>query len=324
MQVSESHETVAKIFAVILTFNRKELLQRCLTAIVSQTHHCDQIIVIDNASTDGTAEMLQRDWSAHVHAYVLSRNIGASGGYNAGIRIAYKEGADFIWAMDDDVIPAADALEKLIEGERFLSEKRVVHAFVLSTAWTESGDVINVPKIDTRPVSRGYEVWPLYLQYKMMPVTRATFVSILLPRSTVAQYGLPLAPMFIWGEDSEYTMRITKNHPGFVIADSKVSHLRAVNGAISILTETNEVRVGYYRHFVRNQMYTARVHSPKPYFVWHIVRQVQLMLRLAGKWEFKKANIVVTGLVEGLWFHPKVEAADDSIESLGVTVRSLL
>jgi dTDP-4-dehydrorhamnose reductase len=311
-----------KIVAVVLTFNRKDLLQRCLDAIAKQTCRCDKIIVIDNGSSDGTVEMLRQNWAGRVHTYVLSRNIGASGGYNAGFRLAYKDGAEFIWAMDDDVIPSEDALEKLVEGNEFLVRSGTEHPFVLSTAWTETGAVTNVPKIDTRPIAQGYEIWPMYLQYRMVPVTRATFVSILLPRSTIAKFGLPLAPMFIWGEDSEYTMRITKKHPGFVIAESKVAHLRALSGAVSILTETNKVRIGYYRHFVRNQMYTARIHSPKLDFLRHVVRQMQLILKLTRRLEFHKANIVLTGFMESLWFHPEVEAADASIESLGVSVQS--
>jgi dTDP-4-dehydrorhamnose reductase len=313
-----------KIFAVVLTYNRKDLLQRCLEAITRQSCPCNRIVVIDNGSSDGTAEMLRQDWAGRVHTYVLSRNIGASGGYNAGMRIAYQEGAEFIWAMDDDVIPEEDALERLVEGDNFLAQRGVAHAFVLSTAWTETGAVTNVPKIDTRPVVDGYENWPMYLKFKMMPVTRATFVSILLPRSTIAEFGLPLAPMFIWGEDSEYTMRITKKNPGFVVAESRVAHLRAQSGAVSILTETNKVRIGYHRHFVRNHLYTARVHSPKLHFLKQVIKQVQVMLRLASRFELNKAGIVFTGFMEGLWFHPKIEPADASIDSLGVTVRTVL
>jgi dTDP-4-dehydrorhamnose reductase len=316
-------EAMPKIFAVVITFNRKDLLQRCLEAVSRQTCRCDRIIVIDNGSSDGTADMLQQSWSGRVHTYVLSHNIGASGGYNAGFRIAYREGADFIWAMDDDVIPAEDALEKLVEADSFLNSQAVHHPFVLSTAWTESGAVTNVPKVDLRLVAQGYEAWPLYLPYKMLPVTRATFVSVLLPRSTIEKFGLPLAPMFIWGEDTEYTLRITKKHPGFVVSDSKVLHVRAVVGSINILTETNKVRVEYHRHFVRNRLYTARMHHPRLEFLRLILNDVRLMFRLVRNQELKKARIVFIGFMESLWFRPEVERADAAIDSLGVTVRTV-
>ena len=192
---------MTSIFAVILTFNRRDLVTRCLESIFAQSHACDRVVVIDNCSSDGTAEMLREDWGDRVEVHTLSRNIGASGGFNAGIRVAYQSGADFVWVMDDDVLPEKDALAKLVEADQFLADRGVARAFVLSSAWTEDGNVTNVPKIDTRPDARGYETWPFYLDRRIVPVTRATFVSILLPRSIIAQYGLPLAPMFIWGED---------------------------------------------------------------------------------------------------------------------------
>ena len=142
----------------------------------------------------------REDWGDRVEVHTLSRNIGASGGFNAGIRVAYQSGADFVWVMDDDVLPKKDALAKLVEADQFLADRGVARAFVLSSAWTEDGNVTNVPKIDTRPDARGYETWPFYPARRIVPVTGATFVSILLPRSIIAQYGLPLAPMFIWGE----------------------------------------------------------------------------------------------------------------------------
>lgn len=314
---------MAKIFAVVLTYNRKELLSRCLDALFAQSRACDRVIVIDNASTDGTSEMLNECWRHRVQAHVLSRNIGASGGFSAGIRLAFQAGADFIWVMDDDVIPAPDALEKLVLADQFLASKKAGRAFLLSTAWTEEGEVTNVPRIDTRPGARGYENWPLFLEHRMVPVTRATFVSILLPREIVAQYGLPLAQMFIWGEDSEYTWRITKKVPGYVVAESKVVHLRQISGMVSILTESNVTRLKYHRHLIRNQMYSSRVHCAKLDFMRHSIRQLQLLLHLLKRFQLSKAGIVFLGMIESFWFRPQTEPAEAPVESLGVTVRPL-
>ena len=166
----------------------------------AQSYRCDRVIVVDNCSTDGTTEMLRQEWGNRVDVRTLSRNIGASGGFNAGVKIAYQTGADFVWMMDDDVLPTR---MRLPSWSRPTSSwpTAVSSALFLSSAWTDDGSVTNVPRIDTRPGARGYETWPGFVQRKMVPVTRATFVSILLPRSVIAEHGLPLAPMFIWGEE---------------------------------------------------------------------------------------------------------------------------
>jgi GT2 family glycosyltransferase len=302
---------MATIFAVILTFNRKDLLRRCLNQVFAQSRLCDRVIVIDNCSSDGTADMLRNEWGDRVEVHTLPRNVGASGGFNAGIRIAYQEGADFIWVMDDDVLPREDALAKLIAADEFLANRGIEHAFVLSSAWTEDGNPTNVPKIDTRPRVRGYEDWPRFLEHRIVPVTRATFVSILLPRAMILEHGLPLAPMFIWGEDSEYTLRITDKRPGFLAAESKVLHLRQLSGVVSIVTEQNTTRLKYHHHLIRNHMYIFRKYGSKLDYCRHAIRQVQLILRLAMAREFQKARIVLAGVLESFLFDPPIELAGE-------------
>lgn len=308
------------VVAAVLTFNRKDLLRRCLDCVFAQSRPCDRVIVVDNASTDGTADMLRQEWGDRVEVHTLSHNIGASGGFNAAIRLGYQSGADFVWLMDDDVLPERSALAKLIEADQFLAGQRVERAFVLSSAWTEDGGATNVPKIDTRPGAKGYENWPLFLNRQIVPVTRATFVSILLPRSIIREYGLPIAQMFIWGEDTEYTLRITDKCPGFFVAASRVMHLRQLSGAISIVTEVNDTRLKYHRHMIRNHMYIARNYGARLDYYRHAIRQIQLVLRLAKLRRFDKARIVSAGIMESFRFRPSIERADTPPARTDVTI----
>lgn len=313
-----------KIAAVILTYNRKDLLNQCLDAVKSQTRPCDEIIIIDNASTDGTEQMLRQLAMSNVTVHRLSENIGASGGFNAGFRLAYQSGADQVWMMDDDVIPAEDALEQLLNADTLLSKNAIEPAFLLSTAYTESGLVTNAPSIDQRPNRIAYENWPLTLEHGLAPVRRATFVSILVPRRTLATYGLPIASMFIWGEDTEYTLRITEKAPGFIVGSSKVVHLRQENGAIDIVAEHNPNRVKYHRHYVRNEVFVARKYYRPRRVVISVLHQCKVALKLLGQANFNKAGIVVRGLLESGTFYPGIESVDAPIANLGVTVDSFI
>ncbi len=83
------------ICAVVPTFNRKVLLTACLTALLSQTRPLDEIILIDNASTDGTEELVKARFS-QVTYVKLPENTGPAGGVGAGMRLAYEKGHDWI------------------------------------------------------------------------------------------------------------------------------------------------------------------------------------------------------------------------------------
>ncbi|ABQ70881.1 glycosyl transferase, family 2 [Rhizorhabdus wittichii RW1] len=305
------------VSAVVLTYNRKDLVEECLKAIQAQTVPVERIIVIDNGSSDGTAEMLARNWADRIELHILPKNVGAAGGFNTGIRMAYRAQADGIWVMDDDVIPDPDALEKLLDADRLLRAREIDPPFVVSTARTPGGIVTNVPDIDLSRNSLSYQNWPELLEHCLVPVRRATFVSILMPRATLDQFGLPIASMFIWGEDTEYTTRITRERPGYLVGDSKAVHVRQLDGKLDIRTEVNPTRIGYHYYFLRNQAYNVRRYQSKGAFIRHVARQGKLALQLLLSGRFGKARIVAAGTLSGMLFHPAIEAADAPVDMSG-------
>ncbi|AZZ45689.1 dTDP-4-dehydrorhamnose reductase [Pseudomonadaceae bacterium SI-3] len=313
-----------QIYAVVLSYKRKDLLKRCLEGISAQSRPCDAIIVVDNASNDGTEEVLLDSEVANLKVYVLSRNTGASGGFSAGFRMAYQQGADFVWMMDDDVIPEPDALEKLLEADQRLAEHKQPRSFLLSRAFTEAGLLTNVPRIDERTNAIDYENWPALLHLGVVPVRPATYVSILVPRETLARHGVPLAPMFMWGDDTEFTLRISQDTPGYLVVASKVLHLRRVSGAIDILREPDPSRIALHRHLVRNELFVARRYFRKRRVLGLFTSRLGLVAAMLVRGQFAKARIILTGLMESFSFAPVPEAADAPVEALGVSVRELI
>jgi len=103
-----------KIAAVVVTFNRLELLKECVNALHTQSRPLDVIIIVNNGSTDGTQDWLntQKDIQA-----IHQENVGSSGGFHAGIEAALTSDADYdyVWLMDDDGFPETKALEILLE-----------------------------------------------------------------------------------------------------------------------------------------------------------------------------------------------------------------
>jgi GT2 family glycosyltransferase len=100
-----------RVLAAVVTHNRRVLLERCLDNIAAQTRPADDVLVIDNGSSDGTAEMLD----ARGVSRITQGNLGSAGGWNRAITAAIEGGYDAVWLMDDDGYPDLQALEILAE-----------------------------------------------------------------------------------------------------------------------------------------------------------------------------------------------------------------
>src|SRR5688500_18865206 len=106
---------IATVIAVILTYNRKDLLKECLQAIARQTRAPDAIVGVNNGSTDGTNEVLATE-CPRVTEVRLPENVGAAGGYREVLKHAQASGYTWLWMMDDDGKPAPETLTHLLDG----------------------------------------------------------------------------------------------------------------------------------------------------------------------------------------------------------------
>ena len=103
-----------RVVAVVVTYNRRDLLLESLAAVHGQTRAPDAVIVVDNASTDGTAAAV-RDRFPGRRLAELARNTGGAGGFAYGLALALADGADLVWLMDDDTVPEPGALRALLD-----------------------------------------------------------------------------------------------------------------------------------------------------------------------------------------------------------------
>jgi len=194
-------QTVA---AVVVTHNRKELLVKCLRAILDQTYAVDRIFVIDNASSDGTPQMLERlDFMKHPQLeYIrLAENMGGAGGFHEGIKLAYDRGFDWIWLMDDDGLPYPTSLENLMNMTgryQFLGPLLVdSHNLSSSSPWRKS------------TISRVSESEAIACDGCIVGQI-SIFNGTLISRQMVATIGYPKKEFFIWGDEEEYRRRAVR------------------------------------------------------------------------------------------------------------------
>ena len=290
------------IAAVVVTYNRLSLLKECLEAISLQTCKVNSIIVVNNASTDGTTEYLQQLDDKQIVVKSLEKNIGGAGGFAEGIAIATKMNVDAIWIMDDDTIPQTDALEHLV----YILNQHENTGFVNSkVVWTD-GNIhqMNIP---------GY-VHHDDLGGGLYSIRSASFVSLLVPSKIVREVGLPYREFFIWVDDAEFTARIVKaGHKGYLTTSSVVVHKTATNYGASIKTATPEAAWKFY-YYMRNGMFASR--GEKPWIIWffknlnHLRLDIHRTKNMAPELRSLLKNNLWRGFVDGLTFSPRKEFVD--------------
>lgn len=201
------------VAAVVVTYNRKHLLSRCLWALLAQTRPVDKILIVDNASTDGTPELLEAMGllaREHVEYVRLPTNTGGAGGFGEGMKRAFDGGCEWLWLMDDDGYPAPDCLEQLLRSSHALDmigpavvrpddpsrltwKLRRVHPsgrYRMLQATSDSYD--EVVRETTDGVYHGFA---------------SLFNGVLINRRVPSRIGHVLADLFIWGDENEYLLR---------------------------------------------------------------------------------------------------------------------
>ncbi len=213
----------AEVCAVVVTCNRKQLLGEALAALCGQTVPLANVIVVDNASTDGTAEMVNREFP-QIRLIRLTRNMGGAGGFCAGMKRAYDSGADWLWLMDDDTITEPTTLEELLRVPHLFAPASRPLLLASKVIWTD-GSLHYMNPVRTK--LQDLEALYRSVARATLSIRSATFVSCLVHRELVTRYGLPIADYFIWGDDTEYTARVLRENFGVMVPASIAMHKTA-------------------------------------------------------------------------------------------------
>lgn len=288
--------------AIVVTYNRKELLKENIEALLAQTYKDNlDIIVINNASTDGTEEYISDYINRRAIIHInTGANLGGAGGFQYGIRYATENGYDFVWVMDDDCMPTPNALEVFYKWDQKLNGK---YGFLSSKVLWKNGEICKM-NVQRETITKNVTDF----SKRLIQVEMASFVSLFIPIPIVRKVGLPIKEFFIWTDDWEYTRRISREYPCFLTTKSVVIHKSNSNIGASIVSESAD-RLDRFNYLYRNDVYLYRREGLKG-FTYEAVRLTSHIFKILLKApdnKMKRIEYVVSGTKKGLHFQPEIE-----------------
>ncbi|MFD2609117.1 glycosyltransferase family 2 protein [Deinococcus taklimakanensis] len=291
--------TTDSVYAVVVTFNRVDLLKRTLKFLEAQTKPLDKIIIVNNASTDATHGFLKEYCNSDLYAvYHLGENLGGAGGFSYGMRQAVIDAPDWIWIMDDDAFAAPDCLFKLLTANTKAEVRIPIQIDDTGRRYGLYADNggIREQAIQASGLQKAYSF---------------TFVGPLFSRRLVEKIGLPRADFFIGADDLEYAARIRgKGFEVVAIIDATISHMYGQGpqpfsrwGRKSLRTPIPAWKA-YYS--TRNGLAVDLIYSSGfEKFILAIRHVVKSVRAMPGEifYEpegFKKAKYRIMGLIDGI------------------------
>jgi rhamnopyranosyl-N-acetylglucosaminyl-diphospho-decaprenol beta-1,3/1,4-galactofuranosyltransferase len=292
------------VAVVLVTYNRLTLLKEALVAVKAQTHPLLQIIVVNNGSTDGTGQWLDAQPGISV---MHQENSGGSGGFFSGIKQAANSTADWFWVMDDDTICQTNTLAVLADKLAMIPAE--VGFIGSKCIWTDGNPhLMNVPAIAHS--FNGTLPFNYYDQLSLLLIETCSFVSLLINAAAIRKVGLPYKEFFIWGDDQEYTRRITKaGYLGLYCINSIALHKTPVNYFPDFYRDTVP-NLWKHESGFRNEFFIVKKNRGFLYFIfWLPIKVSYTVLKLCiirNNNRPRFIRVITTAAWRSIFFNPKI------------------
>lgn len=250
--------SVGKIAVVIVTYNRLEKLKKALASYEQQLHKPDYMVIVDNASTDGTANWLE-NWENNNHEFKVeiitsNENLGGSGGFYLGEERAMQLPVDWIMIADDDAYPTPNYIQGLV---KYIEKNNADNISIMCGAVEQNNSYCSNQRTLYKKfkwqLNFLYDVPAEYYTKKIIYIDNASYVGILINKKKLAQVGLVNKNFFIWWDDTEHLMRLREIGSIICIPRFIIKHdVEASNSNLSWKS--------YYG--TRNKLVSHRKHLP--------------------------------------------------------------
>ena len=266
------------ITVVMVTYNRRDIVQKALDCLVAQTEPISNIVVVDNFSTDDTLDVLiERQKKDNRISIVKSQeNAGFGAGLALGMNWALKNlNSDFMWLMDDDSYPVPDALELLINNSKeYQYDMLGLSGYILGLG----------AKRKVEPEKNSVAVDFILIDNALIRI------------ETIKKIGVPSGEFFMMCEDYDYCLRIKE--AGFKLGVIKNNHVTRLNLGSQKFSKATLWR-GYYHS--RNHLIILKKHFTFVRLVNYIIVQLKYLfasIQAPDRWTRIKFRLI--GVLHGL------------------------
>lgn len=242
--------------AVVVTYNRPNLLLKVIDSLKNQSVSLDKIIIIDNCCDIHVKDIVQT--SSLVNVYRSSKNEGGAGGFTKGISIAREAKADWIWTMDDDASPDSNALKELLKAKKSIKNKSKIGALCCSVYEMGEYAYFHQKKYNFKfGIEKFVKLNPNQLNSNnCFDIDITSFVGLFISSKAIKKIGLPTKEFFISHDDMEYSLRLkSKNFSIFLVPSSRIWH--DVEGKSRLANDFSP------RHYynIRNHIFVTRKYT---------------------------------------------------------------
>ncbi len=294
----EEENKKEKIAAVVVTYNRKKLLKECLDALLAQTYPVDSIILIDNASTDGTPEFLKEQGylkNPKIDYVRLPENTGGAGGFHEGVKRGYEKGYDWLWLMDDDGFPSKNCLEQLLKHK---NKANFIGSLVIRT------DEQNELSFGLKKNITTYKEAIDNSKDGILENMANPFNGILISRRLIEKIGNIKKELFIWGDETEYYLRALNSNLGVAtVIDAiyyhpkdRIQSIQLKYTPYKIFYQDNKLR-NYC--IIRNQAYIAKKYNIL-FFFKSFLKYLYFFI-ICNKFDIKGFSFYMKAVIHGLF-----------------------
>jgi rhamnopyranosyl-N-acetylglucosaminyl-diphospho-decaprenol beta-1,3/1,4-galactofuranosyltransferase len=193
------------VAAVVITYQRRDMLRVTLQGLLDQQRPVDEVVVIDNASSDGSAAVLAAEFPTVTHLR-MERNLGPAGALHVGLGYAHQQGHRWGWTTSDDIVARPEALRTLLDTAERIGDPRLgllgcwfepvsTHFTFNGALWRNRMVLHDLPAVGSPPYRTDIMV----------------FKGTLIALDMVPEVGLPHGHYFLMNEEYEYCLRASRH-----------------------------------------------------------------------------------------------------------------